>query len=122
MQPQAIFVIFGQAGWLEDQVVLGGGQLFERCARISGPYSVGRNKTSHELARRHILELPFGEFVAVDGVDYARERRGERQYGNLHHVVMVRVNVDAGQRVGMNQIFGVVRDDDLEPSVVMLLE
>ena len=50
------------------------------------------------------------------------EGRGKRQHRNLHHVVFVRVSVDESERLGMDQILGVVRDHDVKLSAVVLFK
>src|SRR5579863_3404860 len=121
MQPQAVFVVFGQAGGLEDEVVIGYRELLDCIASVSGADSVGRNEASEHGARRHVLELPLGELVAIDAMNELAQGGGQRQHGNLDHVVVVRIGVDLRQSFGMNQVFGIVRDDDFESSAMIFL-
>ena len=64
--------------------------------------------------------MEFGEFVAVDAVGELAERRGQREDGHLHHVVVVGVMVDGAETEWMNEVFGVVCDEDLEAAIVLL--
>ncbi len=122
MQPQPVLVIFGQALRLEDAIAAGGGQSLQRLARERGADSVRGQEAAQDLPRGNVLGLVFGELIAVDAMDQLAERRRQRQHRHLHHPVLFAVPINFPQRVGVDQIFGVVRDHHVEADAVILLE
>jgi hypothetical protein len=55
-------------------------------------------------------------------VDEVGEGCGKRQNGDLHHVVLAGVSVDERKCLGVDEILGVVRDDDVEGRGVVLFK
>jgi hypothetical protein len=64
VQPETVDVIFGEAGRREDQVVFGAGESFQ-CSAGKSAHAIRWNEASHQLARGHVLELPFRGLIAV---------------------------------------------------------
>jgi len=75
-----------------------------------------------KLPRREVLALIFGKLVAVDAVKQLSRWRRKRQHWNLHHVVPLGIVVDPTQRFWMDEILGIVRDDDFEPRLMFRFE
>ena len=49
------------------------------------------------------------------------QRRRKRQHRNLHHVIPLRVIVDPAQSVGVDHVFGIVRQNHVEADAVLFL-
>src|ERR1700693_5579234 len=122
MQPQAVLVVFGEASRLKDQVTLGGCEFLERLPRETGSDSVGRNEAAHNLAGRHVFDLPLGELVAVDPVHEFTEGHRQGQHWDLNHLETIGVGINLFESAGMNQVFSVMRDDDIELNAIVLLK
>jgi hypothetical protein len=97
-------------------------EFLQRAACETGSHSIGRNEAAHNLAGRHIFHLPLGELVAVDPVHEFPKGRRQRQDWDLNHLETIRVGIDLFESGGMNQVFGIVRDDDIELNAIVLLK
>jgi hypothetical protein len=116
VQPEAVFVIFGEARGIENATPVAG-QPLQRRALKPRPHSVRRQEPPQPLAHRDVLGLEFGKLVAVETVRQFAWPRRQRQHRHLHHGVIARVEVDQPQGFGMHQILRIVRRDDLKTAV-----
>jgi len=125
MQAVAVFVVFGEALGVEDAPLAPGRQAFQRGTPVAGPHAVGRQKAPEALAHGDVFGLELGELVAVEAVGNFANAGRQGQHGDLHHVVVAGEPVDVAERVGMDQVFGIMGRDYLKPhpeSLLIVLE
>ena len=87
--------------------------MFQRGARKAGAHAVGGQKSAQALAHGDVLSLEFGELIAVQPVGELGDGGGQRQHGDLHHRIIAGEPAHQAQRLGVDQVFGVVGHDDL---------
>ena len=102
--------------------MLRGCEFIERLPGETGPDPIGRDETAHDLTSAHVFHLPLGELVAVDPMDEIAEGRGQRQHRDLDHLETIRVGVDLIESTRMDQVFGIVRDHDIELNAVVFFK
>ena len=114
MQTEAGFVVFRQARGVEYPAMPLVGQPLQGLPAESGSHPIGRQEAAQSLPRRNVLDLVFGELVAVDAVGDLAQRRRQREHRNLHHLIIPGEPVDEPQRLRIDEILGVVRHHDLK--------
>ncbi|MGD0616673.1 MAG: hypothetical protein ABSB67_03330 [Bryobacteraceae bacterium] len=122
MQAQTVLIILREALRLENPVVAGFRQALECVARKPRADAIRWQKAAQDLPRRNVPSLIFGKFVAINAVNNFTGRRWQRQHRRLHHAEFPAIAIDAAERVGMNQVLGIVRHHDFEAHLVMFLE
>ena len=63
--------------------------------------------------------LVFAEFVAIKAVGDFAKRCGQREHGDLNHVVPLRVVIDPVERIGIDNIFRVMRHNHVETHAML---
>ncbi len=119
--PQAVDIVFGERVRLKDALVPGARELFKRVPPVAGPDAATRHKASGKRAHGHIACVILGKFVAVDPMRERQEGSGQRQHRRLDKVEARGIIVDPAQFLRMNQVLGVVGNDDIEASAQTFL-
>jgi hypothetical protein len=65
-------------------------------------------------AHGDVFQLELRELVAVEAVGPLAQPGGKGQHGDLHHLIIPRKPIDEAERIGIDEILGIVRHEDLE--------
>ena len=121
VQGEPGFIVLGEAFGVEHAAAARGRQAVHGVAPEARPHAGGRQESAQALARLKLLGLALGELVAVHPVGHFPHARGQRQDGNLHHIVLAGEPVHQAQGFGVDDVLGVVHHEDLEPHAVLRL-
>jgi len=120
VEAETILVILGEAGGLEDAVGLGAGEAFQGLARVARANPGGGKEPPKGLACREVFGMAFGEVVAIEAVREVGETRGEGKDRDLDHVGGAGMEIDEKEFVRVNQVLGVVNQDQIVAETAFL--